>query len=343
MCTSGQGPDSSRPGEETSLEASFSALLEDDVDDLYENAPCGYLSTLLDGKIAKANTTLLTWLGYRREELVGRMRFTDLLTVGGKLYHETHFAPLLSMRGSVNGIALELKAADGTRLPVLVTSTVKTGADGQPLLIRTTVVDARDRRAYEQELLRARREAEAAQEKAERDRERLQNVLAALQKSLLPPSLPPVPGLEAASHYHTASPDHLGGDFYDLLALGDGRWGFFLGNVGGKGPEAAAVTSLTRYTLRVAALHDADPVTVLTTLNTVLHQNYTGGDARYCTVIFGTLTPPRATASKSRRPAANTPRPWCCAPTAAPTTYPPPAASSSGCCPTPASPPPPPP
>jgi sigma-B regulation protein RsbU (phosphoserine phosphatase) len=273
------------------LDASFSALLEDDVDDLYENAPCGYLSTLLDGQIAKANTTLLTWLGYRREEMVGRMRFTDLLTVGGKLYHETHFAPLLRMQGDINGIALELKTADGARLPVLVTSTVKTGTDGEALLIRTTVVDARDRRAYEQELLRARRVAEAAREQAERDRARLQSVLATLQQSLLPPSLPAVPGLEAAAHYHTASPDHLGGDFYDLFTLADGRWGFFLGDVCGKGPEAAAVTSLTRYTLRAAALHDTDPVTVLTTLNSALHQKYSSGDARYCTVIYGTLTP----------------------------------------------------
>jgi sigma-B regulation protein RsbU (phosphoserine phosphatase) len=291
MCTTGPDPESPGPSDEVSLEASFSALLEDDVNDLYENAPCGYLSTLLDGKIAKANTTLLTWLGYGRDEMVGRMRFTDLLTVGGKLYHETHFAPLLRMQGTINGIALELKASDGARLPVLVTSTVKTGTDGEPLLIRTTLVDARDRRAYEQELLRARREAEAARERAERDRARLQSVLATLQQSLLPPSLPVVPGLEAAAHYHTASPDQLGGDFYDLFALGDGRWGFFLGDVCGKGPEAAAVTSLTRYTLRATALHDANPVAVLESPNTALHQRYTSGDARYCTVIFGTLTP----------------------------------------------------
>ncbi|WP_326822341.1 PP2C family protein-serine/threonine phosphatase [Streptosporangium sp. NBC_01756] len=292
MCPSGPEPDRPSTGEDgASLEASFTALLEDDVEDLYENAPCGYLSTLLDGQIAKINTTLLTWLGYRRDEVVGRMRFSDLLTVGGKLYHETHFAPLLRMQGDINGIALELKTADGTRLPVLVTSTVKTGADGQPLLIRTTVVDARDRRAYEKELLRARREAELARQEADCDRERLQKVLAILQQSLLPPSLPVVPGLETASHYHTASPDHLGGDFYDLFALGDGRWAFFLGDVCGKGPSAAAVTSLTRYTLRAAAMHEPDPVTVLTTLNTVLHQQYTSANPRYCTVVFGTLTP----------------------------------------------------
>lgn len=308
-CPTDQDPESSRPAEkhpesttrtdeDRPSDAAFSALLEDDVEDLYENAPCGYLSTLLDGQIAKANTTLLSWLGRDREETVGRLYFADLLTVGGKLYHETHFAPLLRMQGEVNGIALELKGADGTRLPVLISSKVKKGSDGQPLLIRTTIIDARDRRAYENELLRRRREAEEAREEterarreAERDKERLQSVLAVLQRSLVPPSLPQAPGMEAAAYYHTASADQLGGDFYDVFALGDGRWGFFLGDVCGKGPEAAAVTSLTRYTLRAAAMHDADPITVLTTLNTVLHQHYIRGDPRYCTAVFGTLTP----------------------------------------------------
>ncbi len=82
------------PGVETpSTRPAFSSLLEDSAEDLYESAPCGYLSTLMDGTIAKINATLLGWLGLSREEVVGRKRFSDLLTVGGRLYHETHFAP----------------------------------------------------------------------------------------------------------------------------------------------------------------------------------------------------------------------------------------------------------
>ncbi|MFF9687380.1 PP2C family protein-serine/threonine phosphatase [Streptomyces sp. NPDC014623] len=291
MCRTGQSSD--RPeGEDTaSTDAAFSALLEDSAEELYDSAPCGYLSTLMDGTIAKINTTLLTWLGRDREEVVGRMRFTDLLTVGGKIYHDTHFAPLLSMQGSINGIALDIKKAEGGRLPVLVSSLTKTDSDGRPMLIRTTVFDASDRRSYEKELLRERKAAEEARRQAEEDRERLQEALAVLQQSLLPAALPPVPGMEAASHYHTASPDRLGGDFYDLFPLDGERWAFFLGDVCGKGPQAAAVTSLTRYTLRAAALHDPDPVAALTTLNTVLHERYASGDPRYCTAIFGILEP----------------------------------------------------
>lgn len=289
MCRT--GPDPSGEQDRDVTDAVFTALLEDSAEELYEQAPCGYLSTLMDGTIAKINTTLLEWLGLDRDRVVGRMRFTDLLTVGGKLYHETHFAPLLQMKGRVSGIALDIKAAEGRRMPVLVTSRVKTSAAGEPMLIRTTVFDAGDRRAYEAELLRGRQAAEEARRRSEADRGRLQEALAALQKSLLPPELPTIPGLEAGSHYHTASPDLLGGDFYDLFPLGAERWAFFLGDVCGKGPQAAAATSLTRYTLRAAALHDSDPATVLTTLNTVLHERYTRGDARYCTAIFGVLVP----------------------------------------------------
>ncbi|MET9595518.1 SpoIIE family protein phosphatase [Streptomyces sp. NPDC006516] len=264
----------------------FSALPQDSAEDLYENAPCGYLSTLLDGRIVKVNGTLLRWLGHRREELVGRKRFSDLLTIGGRLYHETHFAPLLQMQGEVSGIALELKAADGGRLPVLVTSTLKLGPDGEPLLIRTTLLDARDRRTYERELLRARQEAE-------RERARLHRLATTLQRTLLPPVLESVPGLDVAARYHFASSDELGGDFYDLFPLAAGRWAFFMGDVRGKGAGAAVVTSLARYTLRAAAVSDPVPATVLANLNTALNREFQEDEPRFCTVIFGLLTPAR--------------------------------------------------
>ncbi len=265
-------------------DARFSALLEDSVEDLYEHAPCGYLSTLLDGTVAKINATLLGWLGLQRDDVVGVRRFADLLTVGGRLWHETHFAPLLRMQGEINGVALELVTAGGGRLPVLVTSTLKTGSDGQPLLIRTTIVDASERRAYERELLAARREAD-------RERDRLARLAATLQRTLLPPALPEVPGLAAAAYYHPASTDQVGGDFYDLFRLDDGRWALFIGDVCGNGAGAAVVTSLARYTLRAAAVHDPDPVAVLTELNAALHRERLDPAHRFCSVVFGVLTP----------------------------------------------------
>ncbi|MET8898118.1 PP2C family protein-serine/threonine phosphatase [Streptomyces albogriseolus] len=275
--------DAEAPG----IRPAFSSLLEDSAEDLYESAPCGYLSTLMDGTIAKINATLLGWLGLSREDVVGRKRFSDLLTVGGRLYHETHFAPLLRMQGHLGGVALEMRTSAGLRLPVLVTSTLKRGADGQPQLIRTTVFDATDRRAYEQELLRARRAADEAREQAETDRAQLREALVVLQRSLLPATLPDLPGVETAGYYHTASPMELGGDFYDLFPLDDTRTAFFLGDVCGKGPQAAALTSLTRYTLRAAMTQDADPAEDLRILNRALMERYTGDDPRYCTAVAG--------------------------------------------------------
>jgi serine/threonine-protein kinase RsbW len=156
------------PEQDETHETPDQSLLENSAEDLYEHAPCGYLSTLPDGTIAKVNQTLLTWTGYRRDDLVGRRRFQDLLPAGGRIYHETHYAPLLRMQGTVREIALEVVRADGRRLPVLVNSDVKRDAAGEPLLIRTTVFDATDRRKYERELLLARNRERAARERTER-------------------------------------------------------------------------------------------------------------------------------------------------------------------------------
>ncbi len=254
------------------------ALLE-----AHEHAPCGYLSTLLDGTIVKINATLLGWLGRERDDVVGRRSFSDLLSVGGRIYHETHFAPLLRMQGEVCSVALDLVDAHGTRLPVLVNSVLKTAADGEPLLVRVTVVDATDRRAYERELLRARRAADE-------ERERLQHLATTLQRTLLPPALPHVPGLQAAAYYHSAAVEEIGGDFYDLFPLDQDRWAFFLGDVCGKGPAAAVVTSFLRYTLRATAVYETEPVSVLAALDAGLHRQR-GGSTGWCTIVFGLLTP----------------------------------------------------
>jgi sigma-B regulation protein RsbU (phosphoserine phosphatase) len=262
--------------------APFPALVEDDLDDLYDNAPCGFVSTLPDGRIIKINATLLAWLGYRGADLVGRQRFTDLLTPGSRIYHETHCAPLLRLQNEVKGIAAEMRTSDGTVVPVLITSVVKTGRDGVPLLIRTTVFDARERRAYENELLEARRAAD-------RERDRLRLLVGGLQRSLLPASLAVPPGMTTASLYHMASADEVGGGFYDLFPLSGDRWGFFLGDVRGKGVAAAAVTAAARYTLRAAAVYDSEPVAVLRNLNAVVYQDYAAPEHRHCTVIFGIL------------------------------------------------------
>jgi sigma-B regulation protein RsbU (phosphoserine phosphatase) len=164
---------------------------------------------------------------------------------------------------------------------------VRTGHDHEPAVVRCTVFDARDRRSYERELLHARRQAE-------RERERVQRLATVLQRSLLPPQLPTIAGVETAAYYHPASVDEVGGDFYDLFPVSMSTWGFFLGDVCGKGAMAAALTSLIRYTLRTAVARDPDPIHVLTALNDALVRKEAAENPEFCTVLLGLLEPTRA-------------------------------------------------
>jgi sigma-B regulation protein RsbU (phosphoserine phosphatase) len=158
-----------------------------------------------------------------------------------------------------------------------VNSVVTKDADGRPAWIRTAVFDATDRRAYERELLDARRQAEAAEARA--------RVLAqTLQQSLLPPAPPQIPGLDVAAAYRPAGAgDEVGGDFYDVFETREGDWAIVIGDVQGKGAEAAVVTALVRYALRAAAIRVSHPAPVLETLNDVLLRH--PGDS-YCTLVY---------------------------------------------------------
>src|ERR1051325_3347979 len=136
---------------------------DDDPEDLYEHAPCGYLTTLPDGTIVKVNQTFLTWTGYTRGELIGHRRFRDLLTSGGQIYHETHYAPLLRMQDEVHELAFDLVCSDGRQLPALVNSVLARDEQGLPRASRTTLFTSTERRQYEQDMLLARQIAEASE------------------------------------------------------------------------------------------------------------------------------------------------------------------------------------
>ena len=119
---------------------------------------------------------------------------------------------------------------------------------------------------------------------AERDQ-----VARTLQRSLLPGALPDVPGVELAGRYVAAGEgNEVGGDFYDCFATGGGDWALVIGDVCGKGAEAAALTALARYTLRAAAQHTRRPQAVLHELNDALLRHELG--YRFCTVLYASLT-----------------------------------------------------
>ena len=258
-------------------DAFFAALADDDPDELYDSAPCGYLSTLPDGTIIKANGTFLAWIGYDRDALIGKRRFQDLLGTGDRIFYQTHAAPMLLMQGMLREIAVQLVSASGSRLPMLMNAQLKRDSGGQPMVVRTVLFDSSERLAYERELIAARRRAQESEARA--------RVLAeTLQRSFLPPAISAVPGLDIGGAYRPAGDgSEVGGDFYDVFQTGPQTWGIVLGDVCGKGASAAIVTALARYTVRAEAMHVSSPAAVLAGLHRALLTYYPD---TFCTALF---------------------------------------------------------
>jgi len=252
------------------------ALVDDDPVRIYDRAPCGFISTTPEGTIVKVNSTLCDWLGLRPDELVGQRSFVELLSPGGRIYHETHYAPMLRMHSRVRELALDLRRADGSRLPALVNATLERDQDGQPRVVRIAVFDASERRRYERELVAAKKRAEESEAKAA-------GLARTLQQTLLPPMAPYVPGLELAMVYEPATDGLMvGGDFYDVFPLGPDDYGIILGDVCGKGAEAAVVTALARWTMRAATVAFSEPSLALANLDEVMQSHETD---RFCTAV----------------------------------------------------------
>ncbi len=263
--------------QQAAAEAFYAALLDDDPEQLYDSAPCGYLTTSPDGTVVKCNATFETLTGYTADELVGKRSFAELLTAGGRIYHETHYDPLLRMQGTVREVAFDVVRADGERLPVLVNAVLDSAEDGTPQRVRIAVFDATHRREYERELLRAK-------ERAEQSEEHAQALVSTLQATLMPPSIPQIPGLDVSAAYRPAGDGReVGGDFYDIFQIATGDWVIVVGDVRGKGVEAALVSRLVRHTIRAMTVQHDDPRVVLSGLNEVLVREDTD---RFCSVVL---------------------------------------------------------
>lgn len=128
------------------------------VEALYERAPCGLLVTDDDGLVLRVNATFCDWLGVEPSALVGKRRFQDLLTMGGRIFHETQWAPLLHIQGSVAEVMLDLTREAGPPLPMVMNAIrhVREGVTVHELALFI----AKDRHTYERELLAARKLAE---------------------------------------------------------------------------------------------------------------------------------------------------------------------------------------
>lgn len=138
-------------------------LPHESAEDLYENAPCGYISFLGDGTIFRINNTLLHLLGYEdKEELLRVKKVQDLFRIGGKIYFETHFFPLVKMQGYVKEINFDLVKKDASFFPALINVNQISATGSGPVTYRTSVLDITDRKKYEKVLLEGKERAEEA-------------------------------------------------------------------------------------------------------------------------------------------------------------------------------------
>jgi phosphoserine phosphatase RsbU/P len=127
----------------------------DDFEDMFENAPCAFITLLPNGRIERVNKTLLNWIGHPAEHMAGK-RFSDFLNMAGRIYFETHIAPLLRMQGFFNEFAIDMVTAAGEPLQMIANALEGRDATGKPLFTRLALIKATDRRRYEHELLEAR-------------------------------------------------------------------------------------------------------------------------------------------------------------------------------------------
>jgi PAS domain S-box-containing protein len=243
----------------------------DEISDLYDNAPCGYHSLDAEGVFVRINETELRWLGYARDEINRKRKFSDVLTDDSQRIFRENF-PVLKERGWVRDLELEMVRKDGTILPVLLSATAVRDTAGNFKTCRITVYDITERRALEHVMeleWRAAQEMEIAKQ---------------VQVRLFPQSAPALATLEYAGACTQARA--VGGDYYDFLELGPGRAGLVVADVSGKGLSSALLMAGLRADLHSQSRMALDDLPRM--LGFVNHQFYKSTDAAsFVTLFFG--------------------------------------------------------
>ena len=226
------------------------------------------------GRVTDVNPAGTRLLDTTRPQMVGRSLADVLGGPGDETHEPAGGAPL-------DGEHLELDAPGGE--PDSRTYEVR----------REPLQDAGGRAAGELVMLRDVTERIRAEDALAHLLDERSRVAAALERSLVPGELPQIPGTQTAGRYEPAGDGHeIGGDFFDIFPLDGQAWGVVLGDVSGKGAEAAAVTALTRYTLRALADPRHPPSRTLRELNARLLSDTDG--ERHCTLVYALVRPSEA-------------------------------------------------
>lgn len=251
---------------------------------LFDHAPIAIVITDADGRVEAANPVVEDVLGQTPVTAIGH----DVATLLGG-------GAEIEVRALLRA-CLEGAGADATMV-------VRPGPDGTEQHLEVTVapVDPEVGGLGAIVLMHDETGRIRALEQAERDRtrahdaaQRYARLAATLQESLLPPSLPDIPGMELAAAFRPAGDGtEIGGDFYDVFETTDDSWCVVVGDVCGKGAGAARLTASTRYTLRAVAARSGRPDDDLAQVNRVLRQQYEAdrerGEQRHATAVTARL------------------------------------------------------
>jgi serine phosphatase RsbU (regulator of sigma subunit) len=182
-----------------------------------------------------------------------------------------------------------VKALRGVESPaVLLRIPVKGPGDHRWLMARATPVPDGRGGFLAVSVLEEISEIKWTEEALRESEVRHRSISRTLQEGLSPPRAPEVPGLEVAIRFRAlGEASEIGGDFYDLFKTGERRWAVLIGDVSGKGVEAAATAALARHTVRATAQHNDDPAHVLPMLNQAVGHQLS--PSRFCTAVYATI------------------------------------------------------
>lgn len=240
---------------------------------------------------ADPSTLSFSFVSRRAEDLLGYpvQRWLEEPDFwAGKIHHADRdytvsYRRVATAEGRDHELEYRMVAADGSKVWFQDLVYVDVGDDGAPRRLVGIMVDVTRRKRAEHVLWES--------------RQRFASLARTLQESLLPPTLPEIPRLEVAARYRSAEGLDVVGDFYDLFEIGDGEWGVVMGDVCGKGAEAAALTALARHTARAAAMREPRPSGVLAQLNEAV-LNHDAGE-RFCTAVYARIRPGPGSAALS--------------------------------------------
>ncbi|MDX2281670.1 MAG: HAMP domain-containing sensor histidine kinase [Saprospiraceae bacterium] len=191
--------------------------------ELLTNSYCGYVVTDAEGLILKINEVMINWCGLEFSNPNSPIRFSDLLTIGSKLYYDTHYLPLLQIQGYVREINFDLEQRNGENIPILINSITKYDQTTQRQLNYSIIFEIRQRKQYERELLNAKAKSDLLVEQLQKTNKELSQFTYVVSHDLKSPLNNVISIAEMLKEHCAGKLDHEGDLFIDYLIQSSNR------------------------------------------------------------------------------------------------------------------------